>query len=92
MKRKHEYSKIIASISIAMWIFVNMYALVMMALTLDLSPLAYVIGSVDAVVAIVLTAYYAKAKLENQIKLRKQYGDLAREVERENIRDDESWI
>lgn len=92
MKRKHEYSKIIASISIAMWIFVNMYALVMMALTLDLSPLAYVIGSVDAVVAIVLTAYYAKAKLENQIKLRKQYGDLAREVERESVRDDESWI
>ena len=91
-KKRFEFSKIVAVIGMAMWVFVNLFALAMIALTLDLSPLAYVIGSVDAVVAVVLGFYYWKAKAENQIKLRQEYGDLAREIEREDTPDGyESW-
>jgi uncharacterized membrane-anchored protein len=79
--RKREFSKIIAVIGMSMWVLVTIYALVMMVLTRDLSPLAYVIGSVDAVVGVICTFYFAKASKENQIKLRQTYGDLAREVE-----------
>lgn len=35
-----------------MWVLVTIYTLVMMVLNRDLSPLAYVIGSVDAVVGV----------------------------------------
>ena len=72
IKKKREFSKVISSISIGMWLLVNFYAMVLMAITLDLSPLVYVIGSVDAVVAVVLASYFNKAKLENQIKLQKR--------------------
>ena len=78
MKRKRpEFSKIVAVIGIVMWLVVNIFGMTMMALTYDLSPLAYVIGSVDAVVAVVLGFYYWKAKAENQIKLKQEYGELA---------------
>ena len=73
-KRKREFSKIMAVIAVIMWLVVNFFGMVMMVITLDLSPMVYVIGSVDAVVAVVLSCYYGKAKLENQIKLRKIYG------------------
>lgn len=76
-KRKLEFSKVVAVIGIAMWLIVNIFGMVMMVVTYDLTPLAYVIGSVDAVVAVVLGFYYWKAKAENQIKLKKEYGELA---------------
>lgn len=79
-KKKHEFSKIITVIGLAMWATVNIYAMVMMAVTLDLTPLAWAFGSVDAVVAVVLGFYYWKAKAENQIKLKQIYGDNAKEV------------
>ena len=66
-----------AVIGIVMWLIVNIFGMAMMVLTYDLTPLAYVIGSVDAVVAVVLGFYYWKAKAENQIKLKKEYGELA---------------
>lgn len=91
-KKRFEFSKVVAVIGVTMWVLVNLFALAMIALTLDLSPLAYVIGSVDAVVAVVLGFYYWKAKAENQIKLRQIYRDLAREVEKEAPPDGyESW-
>lgn len=83
-RKKAEFSKKIAIIGMSMWVLVTVYALVMMVIVHDLSPLAYVIGSVDAVVGVICTFYFAKASKENQIKLRQIYGDLAREVEREN--------
>lgn len=73
-RHHYEFSKLISIIGISMWITVNIFGMVMMARTLDLSPLAYVIGSVDAVVSIVLSFYFWKAKAENQIKLDKIYG------------------
>lgn len=76
-KRKPEFSKVVAVIGIVMWLIVNIFGMAMMVLTYDLTPLVYVIGSVDAVVAVVLGFYYWKAKAENQIKLKKEYGELA---------------
>ena len=72
--RKPEFSKVIALIAIVCWIIVNVYGMVMMAVTMDLSPLVYVIGSADAVVAVVYAVYAHKAKIENVIKLKKIYG------------------
>ena len=79
-KPKREFSKRIAVIAIVMWITVNVYGMIMMAITLDLSPLMYIVGSVDAVVAIVYTTYSIKAKAENMIKLKKIYGFDAESV------------
>lgn len=74
-KKRPEFSKVVAVIGILMWLIVNIFGMTMMAMTYDLSPLAYVIGSVDAVVAVVLGFYYWKAKAENQIKLKQEYGE-----------------
>jgi len=74
IKTRPEFSKIIAVIGIIMWITVNVYGMIMMAITLDLSSLVYVIGSVDAVVAVIYATYSIKAKAENMIKLKKIYG------------------
>lgn len=77
---KHEFSKTIAIIGITFWMVVNIYGMVMMAVTLDLSPLLYVIASADAVVGIVYATYSTKAKAENMIKLKKIYGYDAESV------------
>ena len=77
---KKEFSKKIAVIAIVMWVSVNIYGMVMMAITLDLSPPMYIVGSVDAVAAIVYTTYSIKAKAENMIKLKKIYGYDAESV------------
>lgn len=79
-RKKKEFSKIIAVIAIAMWLLVNLFALAVVIITLDTSPLMYVIGSVDAVAGVVIGFYFWKAKAENQIKLRILYRDVADEV------------
>lgn len=75
--KKPEYSKVISSIAIAFWLFVNAFGMFMIAITLDMSQLMYIIGSADAVVAVVYAVYSHKAKAENMIKLRRQYGSDA---------------
>lgn len=72
-KRKKEFSKIMAVISITMWVIVNIFCLVMVVFTMDTSPLAYVIPSVDAVTGAIIGFYLWKARTENQIKLKKIY-------------------
>ena len=79
-RKKREFSKIIATIGMIMWVVVTVYALVIMALFRDLNPLAYVIGSVDAVVGLIFPFYFRKAGRENEIKLRQEYGDIAKET------------
>lgn len=76
-KKVKEFSKIMAVLAVAMWLIANIFGLLMMAITLDLSPLAFVLPSVDAVVAVVLGFYYWKARAENQIKLKRAYKELA---------------
>lgn len=77
--RKREFSKVITAIGMTLWIFVILFAIVMMLVTRDLSPITWVLGSVDAVVASICAFYFKKAEKENQIKLRSIYGDLAKE-------------
>ena len=82
--KRFEFSKLIVVLAIVMWISVNIFGMTMMALTGDLSPMVYVLGSVDAVMAVVCATYSYKAKAENVIKLKKLYNidtsDLARET------------
>lgn len=75
-----EFSKTMVITAFVMWITVNVFGMVMIALTLNLDPIVYIISSVDAVAAVVAAFYSWKARTENQIKLRKIYGDLAKEV------------
>lgn len=72
-KRKKEFSKVMAVIAVVMWVIVNIFGMAMVVFTMDTSPLAYVIPSVDAVVGAVLAFYMWKARAENQIKLKKLY-------------------
>ena len=72
--KKLEFSKLIAILAILMWLIVNFFGMVMMAITRNLSPMVYVIASIDAVMACVCGFYYAKAKSENVIKLKSLYG------------------
>lgn len=80
VKRKREFSKIMAVIAVGMWLLVNLFGLVIVAFTFDTTPMMYIVPSVDAVVAVVLSFYFWKARAENQIKLKKIYGADANSI------------
>lgn len=90
-KKRIEFSKVMVITAFVMWITVNVFGMVMVALTLDLSPIIYIISSVDAVAAVVAAFYSWKAKAENQIKLRRIYGDIAKEATQMSSGQYESW-
>lgn len=71
-----EFSKKILLVAGVVNIAVIIFACVMMWRTFDTSPLAYLIPAVAAEVATGTGYYYWKAKAENQIKLKKIYGDI----------------
>lgn len=73
-KKTLEFSKIIVVLTIIMWLSVNIFGMVMMAITKNLSPMVYIIASVDAVMAVIVTFYSRKACAENVIKLKSIYG------------------
>ncbi|MGM9599161.1 MAG: hypothetical protein ACI3VY_04500 [Faecousia sp.] len=75
-KTKMEFSKKILLAAGVVNIAVIIFACVMMWRTFDTSPLAYLIPAVAAEVATGTGYYYWKAKAENQIKLKKIYGDI----------------
>lgn len=56
-------------------LFVLIFACIMIWRTMDLSPLSYLIPAAAAEMATATGFYYNKAKMENQIKLKKLYGD-----------------
>lgn len=72
-KGKHEFSKQIMICAGIMNLVVIVFAFVMMWRTCDTEPLAYLIPSVAAEVATGTGFYYAKARRENVIKLKKLY-------------------
>ena len=72
--KKFEFSKLIAILAILMWLIVNVFGMIMMAWTRNLSPMVYVIASIDAVMACVCGFYYTKSRAENIIKLKSLYG------------------
>ena len=73
-KKKFEFSKLILLIYGVIEIGVVFFTLYMVYLTCDLTPLAYLIPSTAIVGATMVKNYYEKAKRENVIKLKKQYG------------------
>lgn len=72
--KKFEFSKLIMVISSVVAIAITLFAMVMVWRTENLEPLVYLIPAVFAELATATGFYYSKAKKENEIKLRKQYG------------------
>lgn len=73
-RRKREFSKVIFACVAALTAVVTIFTLAEVWKTDDLSPLAYLIPAVFGELATATGFYYSKAKAENGIKLRKQYG------------------
>lgn len=73
-KKHTEFSKIIIMVAGGINLAVILFSCVMIAVTRDLTPLAYLIPSVAAEVATGTGFYYSKAKVENKIKLMKKHG------------------
>ena len=71
-KSKMEFSKKILFFAAILNIIVIVFTLIMVWKTCDLTPLEYLIPSVAAETATGTGFYYAKAKVENRIKLMKQ--------------------
>lgn len=67
-KNKIEYSKRVVAIVLSFCIVVTIFAMVLMWVTKDTSPLAYLIPSVFAETGIVISFYLDKAKKENIAK------------------------
>lgn len=73
-KKKFEFSKLILFVFGLIEVGVIIFTCYMVYLTCDLTPLAYLIPSTAIVGATGVKHYYDKAKRENVIKLKKQYG------------------
>ena len=73
-KKRAEFSKKIMTVVGTVTIAVTGFSLGFVWKTGDASPLAYLIPAVFAELATATGFYYSKAKAENRIKLRKQYG------------------
>lgn len=72
-KQPKEFSKKILIVAGVINAVVIIFTMIMIWRTLDLTPLAYLIPSVAAEVATGTGFYYSKAKVENRIKLMRQY-------------------
>ncbi len=73
-KKKREFSKIIMATVGTVTIVVTVFTLAFVWKSGDASPLAYLIPAVFGELATATGFYYSKAKAENRIKPRKQYG------------------
>ena len=73
---RREFSKIIVCTVGAVTIFVTAFTSVMVWRTSSTDALAYLIPAIFGEAATATGFYYSKAKTENRIKLRRQYGDL----------------
>ena len=81
MKKKKEFSKKIFNIVITIFIVVVLYSMALMWKTENTDALAYLLPAVGALAATATGFYYNKAKLENRIKLSKEYETSMEEIE-----------
>lgn len=72
-KTPMEFSKKILVVAAFVNVAVILFTFIMVWRTCDLTPLAYLIPAVAAETATGTGFYYAKAKVENRIKLMKHY-------------------
>lgn len=75
-RKKFEFSKLILFVFGLIEVGVVFFTCYMVHLTCDLTPLAYLIPSTAVVGATGVKHYYDKARTENIIKLKKEYGDI----------------
>ena len=80
-KNKTEFSKKIFNIVITLFIIVLLYSMALMWKTDNTDALAYLIPSVSGLSATCVGFYYWKARLENKIKLSKEYDVPIEEVD-----------
>lgn len=80
-KPKTEFSKKIFNIIITLFIIVLFYSMALMWKTDNTDALAYLIPSVSGLSATCVAFYFNKAKMENKIKLSKEYDMALEEVE-----------
>lgn len=73
-RKKYEFSKILLVAAMIHAATLSIFTMVIIVITLDPSPLEYLIPAIFAELAAATGFYYTKAKAENQIKLRKTYG------------------
>lgn len=83
-KPKKEFSKKIFNIVITLFIIVLFYSMALMWKTENTDALAYLIPSVSGLSATCVGFYYWKARLENKIKLSKEYDMSLEEVDEFN--------
>lgn len=82
--KKMEFSKIIFLGVSVLTITITIFSCAIIWITMDTTPLAYLIPAVFAEMASATGFYYYKAKAENQIKLRAHYGVQPEEEEPAN--------
>lgn len=73
-RRKMEFSKKLLIASFSFVVIITIFSMLMVIMTGDTSSLEFLIVSAFAELATSSGFYYSKAKAENRIKLRKQYG------------------
>jgi hypothetical protein len=71
-ENKYTFSKIILMVLIALSVGITLFSCIMMYITSDISPLAYLVPSIFTELATSTGFYYWKAKAENKSKLRNQ--------------------
>ena len=74
--RKHlsEFSKAILVVIAVAILLVVVFAMIMMAITQDLSPIDWILGGLFSLANVAVGFYYWKARKENEIKLSVAYG------------------
>lgn len=73
-RQKMEFSKKLLIASFTFVVIITIFSMAMVIITGDVSSLEFLIVSAFAELATASGFYYSKAKAENRIKLRKQYG------------------
>lgn len=73
-KRNKEFSKQLLYVIFTVTGIIILFTMVMIYRTNDTTALSYLIPSIFVEVATATSFYYWKAKAENQIKLKQQYG------------------
>ena len=84
-RKKLEFSKILFICVSVLVTIVIAYSMVLMWKTNDTSGLAYLIPAAFAELATATGFYYNKARHENEIKLRKRYGEEIYNETKENV-------
>lgn len=71
-RNKKEFSKVLVTLILVVTLAVIIFSMVMIYITKDTSPLAYLIPAVFTETATATGFYYYKARAENELKIKRQ--------------------